>query len=198
MGDKKDKKKDPGKREIKQVFLSEDGKEEKSVTTSVIRKDREEAETKKASDHKKEHTADHAGPEEGHHISGTTRTLRIVAVAVSMFFSLMLAMGVGVGLALWDSNRTISELGTAMFGMPVEAATYDTVPGDGEVTEPVEGDGPGGENLAGTAEDQTQEEDNQSEDVEEDDYGMTLASEDTDLSKAGSRYSLRKFSRDFS
>ena len=190
MGEKKDKKKDQGKREIKQVFLSEDGKEEKSVTTAVIKKEKEDTDTKKSSDSgkasnsEKKHTSDHGSSEEGHHISGATKTLRIVAVAVAMFFSLMLAMGVGVGLALWDSNRTIGDLGVAMFGVPVEAATYDTVPGDGEVTDPVEGDGPGGENLAQP--DQSSEEDGKSEEADEEDYGLTLASEDTDLSKADS------------
>ncbi len=189
MAEKKDKKKsgDKGKREIKQVFLSEDGKEEKSVTTKVIKKDEDEPDTKKSSGIKKEHTADHnVASEEGHHISGATKTLRIVAVAVAMFFSLMLSMAVGVGLALWDSNRTIAELGSAMFGTPVEAATYDAVPGDGEVSEPSEGDGPGTDAIAQAAEEQVQEEEQQSTQIDEDEYGSTLASDDAQLSRAGS------------
>ena len=130
-----EKKKEGKKREIKQVYLSEDGKEE-SVTTAVIERDEpEEDDKKKSSGHK-----DQTEIKEEHHISETTKKLRIVAVAVAMFFSLMLSMSVGVGLALWDSNRTIAQLGTALFGTEVAAATYDSVPGDGEVTEIAEDD----------------------------------------------------------
>ena len=176
-----EKKKEGKKREIKQVYLSEDGKEE-SVTTAVIERDEpEEDDKKKSSGHK-----DQTEIKEEHHISETTKKLRIVAVAVAMFFSLMLSMSVGVGLALWDSNRTIAQLGTALFGTEVAAATYDSVPGDGEVTEIAEDDGPGDVSLH--EEPQPEESEAQPEEAaeEEEDYGSTLASDDGKLTKAGS------------
>ena len=181
-----EKKKEGKKREIKQVYLSEDGKEE-SVTAAVIERDEPEEDERKSSGNK-----DHSEPKEEYHISEATRTLRIVAVAVAMFFSLMLAMSVGVGLALWDSNRTIAQLGTALFGTDVSAATYDAVPGDGDITEIAEDDGPGNVSLPedtepeNTEEEAAKEEPAREEASEEEVYGSTIASDGGKLTKAGS------------
>ena len=178
MAEKK-KKKDGTKREIKQVYLSEDGSEEKSVTTAVIEKDEPEPEERKH-DTKAPHEAE--AQHEHHHMSQATKTLRIVAIAIAMFFSLMLAMTVGVGLALWDSNRTIAELGTIMFGANVAAATYDQVPGDGDNTEATEENTPVSE---AAADDTADPESNQEEEPEEEaDYGDTLVSQESSPEKA--------------
>ena len=178
MAEKK-KKKDGTKREIKQVYLSEDGSEEKSVTTAVIEKDEPEPEERKH-DTKAPHEAE--VQHEHHHMSQATKTLRIVAIAIAMFFSLMLAMTVGVGLALWDSNRTIAELGTIMFGANVAAATYDQVPGDGDNTEATEENTPVSE---AAADDTADPESNQEEEPEEEaDYGDTLVSQESSPEKA--------------
>ena len=171
---------DRGKREIKQVFISEDGKEEKSVTTKVI--DRDKKDSKKEETKKEE---EHLAQE--HHMSGATKTLRIAAVAVAMFFSLLMAMFVGVGLALWDSNRTIAELGTAMFGMPVEAATYDSVPGDGTADQIAsDEETPSGDTDNTVTEDTQSENEEDTSASDEEDFGSTIASEGATLSKAGS------------
>ena len=178
MAEKK-KKKDGTKREIKQVYLSEEGSEEKSVTTAVIEKDEPEPEERKH-DTKAPHEAE--AQHEHHHMSQATKTLRIVAIAIAMFFSLMLAMTVGVGLALWDSNRTIAELGTIMFGANVAAATYDQVPGDGDNTEATEENTPVSE---AAADDTADPESNQEEEPEEEaDYGDTLVSQESSPEKA--------------
>ena len=182
MAEKK-KKKDGTKREIKQVYLSEDGSEEKSVTTAVIEKDEPDPEPKeKAHAVKSSHESE--SEHEHHHMSGATKTLRIVAVAVAMFFSLMLAMTVGVGLALWDSNRTITELGTIMFGTNVAAATYDQVPGDGDNTEATDENTAVSEAVADDA--GSEESATEDEPEEEADYGDTLASEESSPEKADS------------
>ncbi len=149
---KKSGSKDEGaKREIRQVYISEDGTEETAVTEN--QRDRH---------------------------SSATKTLRIVAVAVAMFFSLMLAMMVGVGLALWDSNRTIADLSAAITGAPVQAATYDQVPGDGN---------PDAEALTTINDDNavvvsdTQEE-SAGDAADGADYGETIESDEAGLSKA--------------
>ncbi len=199
---KKDKNKDQGRREIRQVYLSEDGEEEKSVTTAVIDDKTDDADAKdskgsrnaKGSKEEKtseKKTSDHDNAdEEHHHISAATKTLRSVAVAVAMFFSLMLSMTVGVGLALWDSNRTITDLGVALLGREVSAATtsYDTVPGDGDSTEASEADEIGGDTIPEDKDDQENDEvpgDDAKEPEEKEDYGSTLASDSDGLSKAG-------------
>ncbi len=175
MGNKmaeKKKKKNGEKREIKQVYLSDDGNEETSVTTAVIEKDEPEP----AAEHKQESEHDH----EHHHMTQATKTLRTVAIAVAMFFSLMLAMTVGVGLALWDSNRTVTELGTILFGTNVAAATYDQVPGDGDNTETAEE-----ETVSATEpEGDTENAEEATVPEEEPDYGDTLASEESSPEKA--------------
>ena len=175
MGNKmaeKKKKKNGEKREIKQVYLSDDGNEETSVTTAVIEKDEPEP----TAEHKQENEHDH----EHHHMTQATKTLRTVAIAVAMFFSLMLAMTVGVGLALWDSNRTVTELGTILFGTNVAAATYDQVPGDGDNTETAEE-----ETVSATEpEGDTENAEEATVPEEEPDYGDTLASEESSPEKA--------------
>ncbi|MBO4889500.1 MAG: hypothetical protein J5574_00795, partial [Lachnospiraceae bacterium] len=154
---------------------------EKSVTTAVIEKDEPDPEPKeKAHAVKSSHESE--TEHEHHHMSGATKTLRIVAVAVAMFFSLMLAMTVGVGLALWDSNRTIAELGTIMFGTNVAAATYDQVPGDGDNTEATDESTAVSEAVADDA--GSEESATEDEPEEEADYGDTLASEESSPEKA--------------
>lgn len=173
---KKDNKKDSSKREIKQVYLSEDGNEEKSETTAVV---------DKTAERKEQQETPERTHNEHHHMSEATRALRIAAVSVAMFFSMLLAMAVGVGLALWDSNRTIADLGTAIFGEKVSAATYDQVPGDDTDTGDANGDDP---DPTVNAEDQTSDESGPAEEApaEEADYGSTLAAEDAGPSRAGS------------
>ncbi len=164
MAKKSGSKGDPSKREIKQVYITEDGSEETSVTAVV----------------EKRKTKGEEGENHRDKISGATKTLRIVAVAVAMFFSLMLAMMVGVGLALWDSNRTIADLSAAITGAPVQAATYDQVPGDGN---------PDAEALTTINDDNaavvsdTQEE-SSGDATDGADYGETIESDEAGLSKA--------------
>lgn len=52
----------------------------------------------------------------------TKKKGRVAAVAVTLVFSLLLSMCVGSGLALWDSGRTVSDLGDAIFDKDVSAA----------------------------------------------------------------------------
>ncbi len=105
---KEKKNKDGENRKIKQVFLSEEGEE--------IR------EPKKEEHH--EHRESHEHHEHHHtEISEGTRVVRVIAVAVAMLFSLVLATGVGTWLALWDENRTVADLRTAIFAREVAAAT---------------------------------------------------------------------------
>ncbi len=124
MGTKDDKETKPKKRSIKQVYLSEDGKEEKSVPVSEA-KDEPKKENKKTEPDTKEH-------EEKEHDSSVNHGLRIAAIAVAMVASILLSMAVGVGLALWDDNRTFAELTTIVFAkeMPAEtvAATDEVTP----------------------------------------------------------------------
>ncbi len=180
------------KREIKQVYLSEDGDKETAVTSAVIEeaendgqeelKEPEAPKMPKAPAKHEEH--------ENTHISGGTKTLRIVAIAVAMFFSLMLSMSVGVWLALWDSNRTVTELGNIIMGTPVAAATYDTVPGDGDAQPDLSGDeaGPAPEEETALDPEDTEAEPEEEAYIEAagEDYGATFVSDASELSKAGS------------
>ena len=183
-------------REIKQVYLSDDGNRETTVTTAVIERSKEDEEKtvsahrKHEADHRpeKNHEADHRhekrhaefSEEEKNH--NGIRTVRIVAIVVAMFFSLLLAMTVGVGLALWDSNRTIGELNSILFTRNVSAAimpadpaasTEETAAEDPDALDDVPQDGP--------EQEQTAEE-------EPADYGSTIADADglAGVSKAGS------------
>ncbi len=115
------KKKDGESRTIKQVYLSEDGKEESSVVTAKIEKDHSDEKEKKHDKHEAEHNGLHHSE-----ISSGTKTIRIIAVSVAMLFSLVLAMSVGVGLALWDSQRSIAGLRVALFATEVAAPTPES------------------------------------------------------------------------
>lgn len=139
------------KREIKQVYLSEDGNEEKTVATGVVNEGADEREIKNA-----------------HHGSSGKNALTIAAVAVAMFVSMLLSMAVGVGLALWDSNRTFAELGTIVFAkeVPESAIAFteeekeplpdelDDVPTDTKEQEEAEQDEP--EDYGGTIDENTE------------------------------------------
>ena len=172
------KKKTGGSRKIKQVFLSEDGSTEKEVTAAVIEKKEEEDEPDTSKDTQHDH--------QPHHISEGNRTVRIIAIAVAMFFSLLLSMAVGVGLALWDSNRTIADLNYIVFAKELPAAqTSEVITAADEDTDE-DADKP----------DETSDEDDEvpgdtdsREPEEEEDYGTTISSQTEGLenvSKAGS------------
>lgn len=93
-------------RRIRQVYVSEEGDEKESlIPEESAGRERDEI-----------YGSEHRG-------SAGRRAIRAIAVSIAMFFSLMLAMAVGVGLALWDSNRTVTELGSILLGREVAAAT---------------------------------------------------------------------------
>ena len=164
------KSKDSDTRKIKQVYLSEDGSEESEVTTKVI--PRKKADDEHVSD-RHEHREHHEYHE--HHISEGNRTVRIIAVAVAMVFSLLLAMAVGVGLALWDSNRTIADLNYIVFAkeMPQQTPSEVITAAEDTPDEPEE----------------ALPEEVVEEPEEEEDYGATISSDTEGLenvAKAGS------------
>ena len=174
------KKKNGDSRKIKQVYLSEDGSTEKEVTTTVIDK-REEADEPHETHSDKEIRHEH----QPHHLSEGNRTVRIIAIAVAMFFSLLLSMAVGVGLALWDSNRTIAELNYIVFAreLPAEPESEVISAADEDTEENTEtSDGDEEDEVSGDTDEDEPEE-------EEEDYGSTISSETEGLenvSKAGS------------
>ena len=172
------------KRKIKQVYLSEDGNEETAVTSDIAGKGDNDEKASARED--KIPAGGHVKEEKHGHI------VRNVAIAVAMVFSLILAMSVGVGLALWDSNRTIGDLRTALFTKDVAAATRP----DSEQA----GDEP--ESVASAVQNESEDlprDDTSKEDPEdademdevpgdEDDYGLTISADDEGLeglSKAG-------------
>ncbi len=167
--DKGKKTRSDGTREIKQVYLSEDGKEETTVS-SVIK---EENEPEEPVDHDKEtgHKKVHAA----HKVSAGVGAVRAVAIAVAMIFSLLLSMAVGVGLALWDSNKTMADLRTAMFAREVAAATQPEAEAE-EVaaasTEPAPEVG-----TDETSPEEDAEDDEALDEVpgDEDEYGLTIS-----------------------
>ncbi len=149
------------KREIKQVYLSEDGNEENAVSSG---------------------TAEKADPvpkkpeKENHAHSHQNHVVRKIAIAVTMVFSLLLAMTVGIGLALWDSNRTMSDLRTAMFTKEVMAAQE-------EATEEDKDDPAADEDMAGRyaeVSDAVEAGEDEIDDVpsDEDEYGLTFQDPD--------------------
>jgi hypothetical protein len=155
------------------VFLSEDGKNETSVTTAVIEKKEEKKSPDKTED--KVHEKHELHPEG---VSGNTRTIRIIAIAVAMFFSLLLSMAVGAGLALYDSNRTMAELTAIITGHEVAAATN----AESAVEEVSESNG----DVSPDADDEEAEWTEEAD--EEEDYGHTINSDTEGLegiSKAG-------------
>ena len=165
-------------REVKQIYLSEDGQSETSVTTAVIEKPEKPEDADDKGGAGKKHP-DHAHHDDGEStISKKSRTIRIAAIVVAMLFSLLLSMAVGVGLALWDSNRTFAELTAIVYAKEVPAITpAETVAEEENVKEPEE-------------EAEPEEPESVPEEVEEADYGTTITS-DTDgitgVSKAGGK-----------
>lgn len=187
------KKKDTGKREIKQVFITDDGKEEKEVSKAVKKEPHEE---------KKEHNtteAHHEVHNEAHHethnedLHKERKLVRIIALAVVMLSSLILAMGVGAFLAIWDSGRTISEFNAILLGREVASAnaiTYDEAQEQPEEDDEEaawsedEDEGSGDES---TEDESTEDEEEPASEAE--DYGNTISSDTEGLegvSKAGS------------
>ncbi len=171
-------------RKIRQVVISEEGKEETSEERTIESKEPDKKDNKKSdkkddkksdrkSEDKKEDNSEEKKP---HHLSDSNRTIRIIAIAVAMVFSLVLAMCVGAGLALWDGNRSVAELRAALFGIEVAAATDPSEDATGAITvdEPEEA-GP-----TPTPE---------PEPIEEEDYGQTISADTdglSDVAKAGS------------
>ncbi|MCR5688150.1 MAG: hypothetical protein K6G58_09030 [Lachnospiraceae bacterium] len=98
-------------REVKQIYLSEDGESERSVTTAVIEREEEPEEKPRSVAEHSHAMAEHPHVPGGEaHSLRRNRTIRVAAVVVAMVFSLLLSMSVGVGLALFDSGRTFAEL----------------------------------------------------------------------------------------
>ena len=172
-----------GGREIKQVYLSDDGNEETAVTSAVIEEN---------------DSGQHRQPG-GHHKRRNRRTLRIICVALVMLFSLILAMCVGVGLALWDSDKTLSELGMIVFakeaGPDMNDASAETEDDNtvNEADDETAGDGlddvPEDGPLQDTVTSDTPAPEAEPEDEGTDDYGATIAAQTdglTGVSQAGS------------
>ena len=180
MSEKDGKKKQPKERsekvrEIKQVYLSEDGNEETAVTSKII-------EEEPASGHGKSGAVKH---EQAHR-------LRLLALAVAMVFSIFVSMAVGIALALWDGHRTLSELNNVLFGHYVSAAMRDETAtdramGDTVAEDPAEDESKSQDTdetesvseakAPAAEEDEVSDESETSEtkDDEPEDYGMTMA-----------------------
>lgn len=137
-------------RRIKQVYLDREGSEEKKITSKVIRGDVNyekaiEAQTQKAldSEHDDEWLDDYDteifNPEIHverlisreeflpHNVRKNTRIsgLKIALIAVVLVFSICMSSVVGIALALWDTNKKISDLTGIVFGGVVHASTVD-------------------------------------------------------------------------
>ena len=165
-----------GKREIKQVFVNEDGKEETSVAAVINKGEEPEAEHKEKS------------------------AVRIIAVAVAMLSSLLLAIGVGAYLAIWDCGRTISEFNAIIFGRQVAAATsaitYEETPQTTESEEPEPTQSPQSED-----EDEIDDEAQYNEEPQDEEelYGNTISSDTEGLdgvNRAGDGDEIEDHSQD--
>ncbi|MCR5590280.1 MAG: hypothetical protein K6F73_01990 [Lachnospiraceae bacterium] len=182
---KKNKKGDT--REVKQIYLSEDGESETSVTTAVL----ERPDTDKESDEKGK--KDHSVPIYGHGADHSekddmpshrkSRAIRIAAVVFAMIFSLLLSMSVGAGLALWDSNRTVADLATVLKTKEVSAITAAKTPVSAKNTE---------EKKASSDKEKKEEKKEEKKTVKEEkaDYGSTLSADKPGVnavSKAGTK-----------
>lgn len=184
MGKGEDKKKNnPAGRRIRQVYISEDGSSKETVTTKVIRQPEEPEEEKHDRDrHERNEERDTSHHHAHEELSSGTKAIRVAAIAVTIFCSLLLAMAVGVGLALWDSNRTMADLRVALFAQDVSAATAESVPQIEESEESGE----------------TEEDADELDSVpggDEPDYGSTLIADDErsgNVSKAGSGDEITK------
>ena len=135
-------------RMIKQVYLDREGGEEKKITSKVIRGDVNyekaiEEETQKALDTEQDdewlddydteifnpeiHVERLISREEflPHNIRKNSRIsgLKIALIAVVLVLSMCMSSVVGIALALWDTNRKISDLTGIVFGGVVHAST---------------------------------------------------------------------------
>jgi len=159
-------KKENNKREIRQVYLSEDGTEETSVTSALIggSDDEEQPQAEESTEKKSEHP------------------IRKVAIAVAMISSLFLAMLVGAALALWDSNRTLEDLRVAMFTKEVSAATNTPTEQTEEAAvsqEEAEDKTDTASEVAKTDDNEAASEESEMDDVpgDPDEYGLTISSD---------------------
>ena len=180
------KEKNTGKREIKQVFITEDGKERKEKTekkeaTEPVKKEPEHV-NNTAHETEHNHTVHEAQHKE-------RKLIRVIALAVVMLSSLLLAMAGGAFLAIWDSGRTISEFNAILLGREVAATsaiTYD---------EPEAGPEEDDEEAAwsededeGNDEESTEEQTEEEPVDEQEEYGNTISSDTEGLegvSRAG-------------
>ena len=199
-------------RKITQVYITEDGKEETGETITV----KADSDPEAGSDKKPEANPEKEPEKKHEHKSELTqgaKTVRVIAIAVAMFFSMILSMTVGVGLALWDDNRTIGELNAIITGRDVLAATQPGArgPAGGAGDKKTDKSGTGKDTDAGKAsesKDQTgddldaESKWSETEDVQEDtassepdDYGSTFSTENDGsdgVSKAGSGDEIEK------
>ena len=125
----KEQKKDKPTRKVKQVYLSESGDEERKVTVHVAAKpikndDEDDTKIYDPRLHGDRFIENHyleAHEERSRHGRG----LRIALIAVVLVLSMIMSSAVGVALALWDSNKTVSDLAGVLFPSVVMAATPD-------------------------------------------------------------------------
>ncbi len=198
----KDKNEKDRSRKIKQVYLSEDGSSETSVTSKVIEEDEQTPSSEDRAD-------------TGAGVPDRAHRMRVLAIAIAMIFSIFVSMAVGVGLALFDEHRTLAELNSVLFGHYVSAATHgDDAPSEeamqdvsdassgessGVVSDAASGEASGAVSDAAsgtvshTSSDEADEPEERSQDEDGDDnggreeYGMTMAGIEgyNSLEKAG-------------
>lgn len=125
------------KREIKQVFVDDDG-QEKTVeeNTSAVEKpenDKNEAVIEKHKEEKKDEVKGFLEEKEEPFLevheehNKKKRGFRIAMVIAAVLFSLLLSSFVGASLALWDTDKTYGDLRRAVFGGPVMTAEHTEV-----------------------------------------------------------------------
>lgn len=124
-------------RRIKQVYLSENGEEEKKVTMDVTTKSarNDEDDDTRIYDPKihGERLRDRDYFLNPHETSHKRRGIRIAIVSLVLLVSIVMSSVMGVFLALWDSERTVAELSGILFPNVVMAATPSNVDIDDSV-----------------------------------------------------------------
>lgn len=210
------------KRNIRQVYveddnvkkedISEDKNPEKSEELSVITEVKASEQSETIAENKSEEIPEakeseaHEKPAKHHANKHKKNPVRVAAVAVTLVFSMLLSMCVGTGLALWDSEKTLSDLGDAIFDKNVYASTdsaqntqddeLDSVPSDGDevISEDVSEDGTIDDDVKqeAFAEDENSDLDDASDDLQDEseevadvDVTSEIAGLET-LTKAGS------------
>ena len=198
------------KRNIRQVYVEDDNvknegvKEDKNLDKteelSVVSEDKTSEKVEMISEAKESEA--HEKPAKHHANKHKKNPVRVAAVAVTLVFSMLLSMCVGTGLALWDSEKTLSDLGDAIFDKNVYASTdsaqnthdeeLDSVPSDGDevISEEVSEDGTIDDDVKqeAFAEDEISDSDDlqdESEEVADVDVTSEIAGLET-LTKAGS------------